>query len=80
MATTKKTNRDYLLTMLKTLEGKRAAAAGLWTLRYFKSSGQVARGSYARERRRMAGEEHAALEWRPDTREIPRPEGSGIKA
>jgi hypothetical protein len=24
-----KTNRDYLLTMLKTLEGKRAAAAGL---------------------------------------------------
>jgi hypothetical protein len=32
MATTKKTNRDYLLTMLKTLEGKRAAAAGLKVL------------------------------------------------
>ena len=29
---TKKNNRDYLLTMLKTLEGKRAAAAGLRVL------------------------------------------------
>ncbi|MFA7298870.1 MAG: hypothetical protein WC010_04470 [Candidatus Absconditabacterales bacterium] len=27
-----KTNKDYLLTMLKTLEGKRPAAAGLKTL------------------------------------------------
>jgi len=27
-----KTNRDYLLTMLKTLEGKRPAAAGLKVL------------------------------------------------
>jgi len=32
MATSKKTNRDYLLTMLKALEGKRAAAAGLKVL------------------------------------------------
>jgi len=32
MATTKKTNREYLLTMLTTLEGKRAAAAGLKVL------------------------------------------------
>ena len=32
MATTKKTNRDYLITMLKALEGKRAAAAGLKVL------------------------------------------------
>ena len=29
---TKKTNREYLLTMLKTLEGKREAAAGLKVL------------------------------------------------
>jgi hypothetical protein len=29
---TKKTNRDYLLTMLTALEGKRAAAAGLKVL------------------------------------------------
>jgi len=32
MATTKKTNREYLLTMLKALEGKRAAAKGLKVL------------------------------------------------
>ena len=32
MPTSKKTNRDYLLTMLKTLEGKRTAAAGLRVL------------------------------------------------
>jgi hypothetical protein len=32
MATNKKTNRDYLLTMLTTLEGKREAAAGLKVL------------------------------------------------
>ena len=32
MATSKKTNRDYLLTMLQSLEGKRAAAAGLKVL------------------------------------------------
>jgi hypothetical protein len=30
--TTKKTNREYLLTMLTALEGKRAAAAGLKVL------------------------------------------------
>ena len=30
--TTKKTNKDYLLTMLSTLEGKRDAAAGLKVL------------------------------------------------
>jgi len=29
---TKKSNRDYLLTMLKALKGKRAAAAGLKVL------------------------------------------------
>ena len=32
MATAKKTNRDYLLTMLTALEGKREAAAGLKVL------------------------------------------------
>jgi len=32
MATTKKTNREYLLTMLTALEGKRAAAKGLKVL------------------------------------------------
>jgi len=32
MTTSKKTNRDYLLTMLKALDGKRAAAAGLKVL------------------------------------------------
>jgi hypothetical protein len=32
MATAKKTNREYLLTMLTALEGKREAAAGLKVL------------------------------------------------
>jgi len=32
MVNKKKNNRDYLLTMLTTLEGKRAAAAGLKVL------------------------------------------------
>lgn len=32
MATTKKTDKEYLITMLTTLEGKRPAAAGLKVL------------------------------------------------